>query len=294
MKEEKKFEGKIGKTLSGERLDKALSSLFPSLSRRNFRNLIGAGCVYLNGKRCLKLSKTVKEGDFIEILGTNNNRKDFDNKIEILFDDFGLLAVKKPPFLPSVPTRNGIFSAQTIVAKMKGLSIKNIHPVTRLDTPVSGLLLFAYKKEFKRKIEILKTKNLIEKKYLAWVEGIPATKEGKIDFPISSKNGTAFLNVEGKKAITFYKTIRSVNGFSLLEIKPLTGRMHQIRLHLKEAGFPIVGDRKYGFSPYKAERPLLHCEKISFYLEKEIVLEAEVWEDFFSFEKNIIKMKNGL
>jgi len=283
--EEKKFEGKIGENCAGERLDKAITILFPSLSRREGRRLISAGSVYLNGKRCLRLSKFVKKGDFIEILTEKKDKADFDEKIEILFDDFGLIAVNKPPFLPSVPTKTEIFSAQNIVAKIKQLNIKEVHPVTRLDTPVSGLLLFAYQKETIKQIETLKTKNLIQKTYFAWVEGIPNKKEGKIELNISSKNGIAFVDEKGKEAVTFYKTLKTVNGFSLLEIKPITGRMHQIRVHLKEAGFPIVGDRKYGNVPYNSDRPLLHCARISFALEKQIFLEAKVWKDFLSFEE---------
>ena len=285
--EEQNFFRKIGETHSGERLDKALSSLLPSFSRREWRRLISKGSVYLNGKRCLKLSKILKKGDLVEIL-LNNKKKKEEEPFEIIFDEFGLIAVNKPPFLSSVPTKTEIYSAQTIVAKEKGLDLREVHPVNRLDKPVSGLLLFAYKKDTARKIELLKKENLIEKVYFAWVAGVPPQKEGKIEFTISAIKGTAYIDSKGKESITIYKTIKNVKEFSFLEIRPITGRMHQIRLHLKEAGFPIVGDKKYSHYSNNWCRPLLHCSKISFFLEKNIVIEARIWDDFTLFEKEIM------
>lgn len=285
---EKKFIKKVEETYSGERLDKAITFIFPSFSRREFRRLISKGSVYLNGRRCLKLSKILKKGDLVEIL--LDNKKEIvveEEQLEVLFDDVGLIAVNKPPFLSSVPSKSEIYSVQAIVAKQKGLEIKKVHPVNRLDRPVSGVLLFAYEKETTRNIELLKRENLIEKVYFAWVEGILTQKEGKIDFAISAKKGTAYIDSEGKESITIYKTIKNIKGFSFIEIRPLTGRMHQIRLHLKEAGFPIVGDKKYGHSSYKWNRPLLHCAKLSFFLKKNIVIEARIWDDFTLFEEEI-------
>ncbi|MFB3851271.1 MAG: pseudouridine synthase [Acidobacteriota bacterium] len=289
MAEEKKFEAKVDKALDGERIDKALSTLFSNFSRRLCRKMIEEGAVYINGKRCLKLSKSVSEGDELKIILSEKKIEKKEIDLEVVYDNYGFLAVNKPPFLPSVPTRSNLHSAHSILSKMKKIAIKDIHPVNRLDTPVSGVLLFACEKESIKEIELLKSQNKIDKTYLAWVAGVPSEKEGRIDFPLTSHNGSAFVDVNGKESVTLFKVIKTLKGFSLLELKPLTGRMHQIRVHLKEKGFPIVGDRKYGVEPQKSPRALLHCLKICFSLERQgqIEIEAKIPQDFLSFEKDL-------
>lgn len=287
--EEKKFKRKIGEELQGERLDKALSSLLESCSRRKCRKMIEEGAVYINGKRCLKLSRIVSGGDCLEVYFSKVEEENNAKILEVIFDNYGFVAVNKPPFLPSVPTKSQIHSAQSIIAKTKNMNLKDIHPANRLDTPVSGVLLFALNKESAKTIERLKAENRIEKKYFAWVNGVPSQEEGKIDFPILTKGDTSFIDPKGKESSTFYRTIKSVFNFSLIEVSPITGRMHQIRVHLKEAGFPIVGDRKYGKEPFFSQRPLLHCKRISFSLEEDkmIVIESNLPEDFLIFEKGL-------
>ncbi len=288
MAEKKSFKKNIDANLAGERLDKVLSALLENISRRECRRLIEQGSVYINQKRCLKLSKTVTKGDCLEIVFSKmKSEKSFVN-LKIIFDDFGLIAVDKPAFLPSVPTKSQIYSAQSIIAKLKSIGLKDIHPVNRLDTPVSGVLLFALDKEYAKTVEKLKAQESIEKIYFAWVWGITPQNGEKIDFPILTKSHSSFIDQKGKKALTFYRTIKNLYNSSLIEIRPLTGRMHQIRVHLKEAGFPIIGDRKYGKEPFISKRPLLHCKRISFSLseDKMVTIESDLPEDFLMFEKN--------
>lgn len=274
--------------LEGERLDKVLAELAPELSRRRIRCAIGEGAVYHNGRRCMKVSRPVKAGDRIalSLSGPVAGHGEADDAPRIILDEEGIVAVDKPPLLPSTPTRSSTMSVQQFVADSFGLKLASVHPVNRLDMPVSGVLLFALEREAAARIEEAKRRRLLEKDYLAWVRGVQGNEEGIIEEKLSSEKGTAFIDENGKESVTYYRKVRTSGIFSLLEVKPVTGRMHQIRVHLRSAGFPIVGDRKYGEPPYITGRPLLHCLRISFPSEMEgriIKAEAPPPRDFEEF-----------
>lgn len=280
----------VPEKLDGERLDKVLTELAPGFSRRKIRAAIGKGSVYLNDRRCLKVSRTVRTGDRIRIAEEADTERvvQEESVIEVIYDADGLVAVNKPPLCPSTPTRESLRSAQQFVAGLKKERMADVHPVNRLDLPVSGVLIFACGRETAAEMERLKAGSMIEKTYIAWVKGTPGENSGKIDVPISSERGRAFADPCGKPSITFFKVLRVAGEFSLLEVNPVTGRFHQIRAHLKIAGFPIVGDRKYGEAPYPAKRPLLHCLRISFPLpqgSKVLSLEAPPPLDFEEFRR---------
>lgn len=285
----------IDERMNGERIDKALALIFPGLGRRRIRRLIEAGAVYLNGTRCGKLSKLTKTGDKIKILEKEESVTASQNidELEVVYDDGGLIAVNKPPLLSSAPTKTTLRSAQLVVAGFKNLKFKDVHAINRLDLPVSGVLLFSIGADVTRELEKLKAEGQVKKYYLAWVKGFLEENEGSMDFPISSENGASYVRNDGKESMTYFNVLKRKNGFSLLEVSPVTGRMHQIRLHLKEKGFPIVGDRKYGGPPYLAKRPLLHCKRISFFLKEKgkIEIKAPVAEDFAEFEEKIRGIK---
>lgn len=275
--------------LEGERLDKALAEMMPGSSRRMIRSAIGRGGVYHNGKRCLKVSRPVMAGDRIELCGETGGTfpETASGALSIIMSEEGMVAVDKPPMVPSTPTRSSTMSAQREVADRFGIKLASVHPVNRLDLPVSGVLLFALGREAAARAEEAKRRFLLEKDYLAWVRGVPGGIEGVIEQKLSSEKGTAFVDDGGKESVTRYRKVRTSGMFTLLEVRPVTGRMHQIRVHLRAAGFPIVGDRKYGDPPYITGRPLLHCLRISFpSLEpgRRITAEAGTPEDFESFE----------
>lgn len=277
----------VPEKLDGERLDKVISELVPELSRRKVREAIGLGAVYHNDRRCLKLSRTVRSGDRIMIAGGRENPMKAEGAdIGTIHDADGLVVVNKPPLFPSTPTRGSLVSGQQFVAVMKKLRLEDVHPVNRLDLPVSGVLVFACDHEASAAMERLKSESLIEKTYIAWVKGMPAEPAGKIDVPLSAERGRAFADPCGKESITFFRTLKRARGFSMLELNPVTGRFHQIRAHLRIAGLPIVGDRKYGEPPHQAGRPLLHCLRIAFPLLKgkgTLSLEAPPPPDFEEF-----------
>ncbi len=290
MREINELVAKVDISIAKERLDKVLSKLFPEISRRKSRVLIDKGSVYLNGKRCLISSKIVNQGDTLKLVLDKEDEEKKIEEISILYEDENFIALNKPPFLPSIPTKTDIKSALHFVSRMKNTGLKDIHIVNRLDTPVSGVVLFALSKDSARFIENLKEKNEIEKIYLAIVKGEIEKKEGSIEIPLKFTGNYAFPSDSGKKSVTKYEVLKTSKAFSLLKIVPLTGRMHQIRVHLKEIGFPIVGDRKYGDKPFLSQMPLLHCFKMVFIDKngKKIEIEGKPFKEFEKFQKKFL------
>jgi 23S rRNA pseudouridine1911/1915/1917 synthase len=156
--------------------------------------------------------------------------------------------------------------------------------VHRLDKDTSGVMLVSRNQKTFEYLKSLFQKHEMQKTYLAIVRGVPRPAEGVIDKPIGIKNGTLKRSVRSRKmvkeAVTEYKVLKIITPpilpserggtpeFSLLEVRPKTGRTHQIRVHLASIGHPIVGDPLYGpkFQPPWADRLMLHALSIAFAL----------------------------
>lgn len=179
--------------------------------------------------------------------------------INIIFEDDYLLAVNKPAGILVVPTPKGEKHTLTnlvnqIMAK-RGLPIK-VYPCHRLDRDTSGIVLFSKDKETEQKMFQQFKERRVKKKYIALVSGCPKQNSGIIN-----------KRIEGLEAITKYNLLRKKEGYSILEVEPVTGRTNQIRIHLKSIGYPVLGERKYAFGKdfkVRFRRTALHARELSF------------------------------
>jgi 23S rRNA pseudouridine1911/1915/1917 synthase len=171
--------------------------------------------------------------------------------------------------------------------------------VHRLDKDTSGIILIALNQKYFSYLKELFKDKKIKKTYLAIVKGMVREKEGRVDKSIGINSGTTkrsiFSGKMAKKALTEYKLIKNFQkdgqDLSLLEVFPLTGRTHQIRVHLNFINHPVVGDRMYGgkSASILAGRQMLHCYILEFEIEpgKMLRLEAEPPEDFIEISGKI-------
>jgi len=257
--------------LAGLRLDKFLCKKF-DISFALAQKLIREKKVKVNGARVDSAYK-IKDADQVEIFSDLKNRRENQKqrtKIStakmqkflswIIFEDENLIALDKPSGLATqggsgidVSVDDFLFHQNSIIPKHEARSTKHEkwQLVHRLDKDTSGILLIAKNaKSTEFLTEAFKNKT-IKKTYLALVYGIPKKSHGIINIPlrkkIQGKNEKVSPDFEeGKEAITEFKVLKSFTDYSLLELKPLTGRTHQLRVHCKEIGHPIINDVKYG------------------------------------------------
>ncbi len=169
-----------------------------------------------------------------------------DGPLEILYEDEAFLAVDKPPglWIHPTPGRNSGTLANYVAYYLRGQDC-GIHVITRLDRDTFGVALLAKYAHFHACL----SGNPPKKVYLATVAGSPPAASGTVEMPIARRVGTSLLREvrpDGKPALTSYSVLTCRNGVSLLELRPQTGRTHQLRVHCAALGCPIVGDRDYG------------------------------------------------
>jgi 23S rRNA pseudouridine1911/1915/1917 synthase len=259
------------------RLDKLLAQRFPEHSRTYFQGLIEKGHVLINGKPCKKRERLLPQ-DEIEICFALTPELSLEAEnipLEILFEDDDLLVVNKPAGMVVHPAP-GHYQHTFVNAllyhcqHLEAASCDPLRPgiVHRLDKDTSGALIAA-KTTFAHKalVELLSQRK-IEKHYKALCLNTPSQTE--IIAPIKrhpiKRQEMAVAEEGGKEAITRLKVLTKSQEASFLDIHLITGRTHQIRVHLKHIGCPILGDPVYGNPKSKGmiARQLLHAERLSF------------------------------
>lgn len=292
MPESKKV---IFKKVRGERLDKFLSQSFSDISREKIKKLIASHKIFVNGKN-KKASELLKKGDEVVVYFLEPKKvslePDKDLKIKIIAEAPDYIVVEKPA---DVVTHPGI--TQEHKSLVAGLLVKypemakvgedELRPgvVHRLDRGTSGVMVFAKtQKGFESLKEQFKN-HTTTKVYTALVYGTFKEKRGQIDLPIvRSKNdptmwvARALENISGKNskgkirnASTEFEVQKTFEHFSLLKVRIHTGRTHQIRVHMKATGHPVVGDDVYTTKeakrikiPFELYRFFLHASELSF------------------------------
>ena len=256
----------------GERLDKAAAEL-TGVSRRRARVVIEEGRLWLNASSVRVLSRTVRAGDVIDVIPGDDRLaapEPAPSPIEIVHEDGWLVAVNKPPGIASQPPRDrrhGELTAPEALAMQ--LALRDGHRVDvllfhRLDRITSGLLVLARHHEAARALTRAWQAGAAEKVYLAVVRGDPGPAPLAMARAIGRDRltpGRFRTDRSGKTARTEVVRVAASGGLALVTARPLTGRSHQVRVHLAELGFPVAGDRLYGGGG-GAVRPFLHAWRL--------------------------------
>lgn len=269
------------------RVDKFLSDRLPEISRSKVKNFIESGNATLNGVVVDKAGEKAKTGDVITILITEDDSDGLvpeEMPLNIIYEDQNVIVINKEAGKVVHPGA-GNYSGTLVNALLAYYPpIRDVGEkerpgvVHRLDKDTSGVVIFAKTdKAYKWLVNQFKNRNT-QKTYLALVDGKPPTPTGRIEAPIvrDRKDRTRMavgLQGQGKKAVSEYITIDEFRQHTYLEVRPITGRTHQIRVHLKYLDVPVVGDTLYGrrHPSIKMDRFFLHAKALSIKLPGERV-----------------------
>lgn len=297
---------KINEETKNIRLDKILSRLDDDLSRTMIQKLLEDKKILVNGK-VEKASYKTKVGDILEVEEIEAKEielKAQDIPLDVIYEDDDIIVINKAKGMVVHPANGNpdgtLVNAVMNICKdsLSGIG-GEIRPgiVHRLDKDTSGLIIVA--KNDKAHINLseqIKNRE-ITKKYVALVRGVIKENHATIDMPIgrSSKDRKKMaVRKDGKNAVTHFEVLKRYNGYTLLDIKIDTGRTHQIRVHLAEIGYPVVGDEVYsnGKNPFGVKGQMLHAKSLEFkhpITGKNMKLEAPIPE---YFEEVLKKLDN--
>ncbi|MBW4056153.1 MAG: RluA family pseudouridine synthase [Proteobacteria bacterium] len=268
----------VGKDQSGVRLDDAIATLCAGVSKSEARRIIDRGGCTVNVALVRVASRGVKAGDVIEIGIMEAGRfQELQLPPEaLLYEDAELIAVNKPAGINSQRTpyqlKGTLEYWVTEYFKAQGNS-EPARVVHRLDRGTSGTMIFPKNRPAAAWLSKQFQDGLVDKRYLAVVRGHPDQERWRVDAPIGKVASARYGIVEGgKPSITEFRIVASSADLSLVEAQPLTGRTHQIRVHLASVGLPIIGDATYG-GP-SAGRMMLHCSAMTFQNSKRIEVTA--------------------
>lgn len=250
-------------------------------SKKKIKSLISYDSIFINQKKVKKIEEKVKVGDVVFIYDTKKKPKD--NRLHILYEDEYLIAVEKPSGMLSIKDASMEESMYQIVRRyINETSHKKLFVLHRLDKETSGVLLFSKDEKLKYRMQAHWDEYIKKREYYAVVEGKLEKKKGTIKSYLEEEKNYfvhSTTKEKGKLAITHYQVKKEKNGFSYLEVSLDTGRKNQIRVHMKECGHPVVGDKKYGSTCNPFHRLGLHASKLTFYhpiKKEEITISSKI------------------
>lgn len=249
-----------------ERLDQYVVRQVPGLSRSAASRLIEGGKVMVNGLAATKAGHKLRAEDRVEIDYAPGTLLVADIDLPVLYEDKSCVVIDKPSGV--LTHSKGAFNPEPTVAtwlshRVKGMTGERAGIVHRLDRATSGVMICAKTPEALSWLQKQFSQRKVKKSYQAVVEGTLTQEQAIIDMPIERnprKPQTFRVGSNGKSAVTAYHVLGHNQERSLIELKPTTGRTHQLRVHLAHLKHPIVGDTLYGGKT--ADRLYLHAASL--------------------------------
>jgi len=259
----------------GERLDVFLSRAVAGLSRSQARRLIDDGLVTVDDAAERPSYRLPAGARITATIPPTEEAEPAAERIPltVIYQDEDVIVVDKPPGLtvhpaPGHPAGTLVNALLALDPELAGVGDK-LRPgiVHRLDRDTSGLLVVARNERARAGLTRQLKQREVSKTYLALVQGVPKPPQGTIEAPIGRhpRNRKKMAVVAGgREAETRYRVREEIDGFALLEVEPVTGRTHQIRVHLAAIGHPVVGDATYGKRSEIVGRQFLHAWRLAF------------------------------
>jgi RluA family pseudouridine synthase len=280
------LKAKAGAEQAGMRLDDGAKALFPRLSKGDIRRIIDRGGCTVAGVLVRVASRTLRDGDEIA-LGVMERERSIDlsyASADMLYEDREYLAVNKAAGINSQRTpyqlKGTVEYAVDKYLKSRGVN-EPARVIHRLDAGTSGVIFFPKGKLPATHISAMLKAGKVDKVYWALVAGNPEEETWAVNVPIGRLSKFRYgVVLCGREAHTRFRVMARGHGAALLEARPLTGRTHQIRVHLAHSGLPIIGDHAYGGPA--APRIMLHCRFMAFHASdgRDVAATAAVDEDF--------------
>ncbi|MGI6367447.1 MAG: RluA family pseudouridine synthase [Anaerolineae bacterium] len=259
---------------TGARLDRFLAERLQGHSRSAIQRLISEGAVLVNGAP-RRASHALMAGNRVSVaLPEPVSQSVQQPSLSILYEDANLLVVDKPAGLVVHPGAgvSGVTLASALVAMRPDLARAGMDPsrpgiVHRLDRDTSGLVLVARNAAVLAALQGQFRRRQVDKRYLAVVHGVPARSSAAIEAPLGRDphhRERMAVSAEGREARSEYTVLKRFEGATLVMVKLVTGRTHQIRVHMAAIGLPVVGDRTYapGRDTMGAHRQMLHAHQL--------------------------------
>jgi 23S rRNA pseudouridine1911/1915/1917 synthase len=274
---------KVPTQFDGISVTRYLTDRFTYLPETTWLELVSEGKIYCN-EACCDRASTVARGDIVRCDLPDFVAPAVNLDYTIVYEDEWLLGIDKPSGL-RVHSRGRFVNANLMyhLRHVHRPAYPEANLVNRLDADTSGLVLLAKDPAVLRQMMEQFARGVVEKRYLAVVNGRPSPPEGRIDLPIGPVTGArvprfGIDRITGKASVTHYATVRELPGnVTLLELRPETGRTHQLRVHLAAIGHPITGDALYTMSDQDyldwrhkpprqtgLQRQALHCHQLQF------------------------------
>lgn len=250
------------------RLDQYVAQFWPEYSRSTWQKYIALGYVQVNSRVVTSSKSSLDEDDVVTI--HIPAKPDYsDDTLPILYHDKHVIVINKPAGVLT-HAKGAIAEEFTVADFVRGHMNEPDETnrpgiVHRLDRDTSGVLIAGLDAETKRSLQKQFQDRKAKKTYLAVVKGVPKQLHGRIDLPIErnpKKPSQHRVGVNGKPAQTDFRVIVSNDRMSVLELRPITGRTHQLRVHLAYLGTPIVGDPVYGTTKSPIGRLCLHAQEL--------------------------------